>query len=375
PDFNHSIVNIASTVAKFLGKDVQHSTLPKLEKKLNVNYKNIVYIVIDGMGSHILERNLPNNSFLRNHIIDTVTSVFPSTTASATTSLTTALTPSEHGWFAWSVDFDGEVIELFRNRNFYTHEFTTDREFAQHHLPYEKIFDNTNCDREIYSCFSDKISTKIHAEHEVIYHSLGQMFKKLQKICQIPQKKFIYAYYEYLDSTMHGYGISARKSRRLLKIIERKIMRLAKKNPDTLFIITADHGQTDVTGFTYICDDTAIQTCLEHPISLDPRGASFKIKPNKKQDFIQAFKKYEQDFTLYETEDLIKKGVFGEFNLHPEYKKYLGDFIAVGRDTGKMLVFSHGDEYKGSRRLYKGMHTGMTPEEMFVPVIVINGEK
>ena len=329
PDFNHSIVNLAATLAQFLGQQTRHPVLPQLQEKLKSSYKNVLYLVIDGMGSRILEKNLPASSFLRQHQIDTVTSVFPSTTASATTSLLSALTPSEHGWFAWSVDFDGQVIALFRNRNFYTKEFLNDSDFAMKHLPYQKIYDQTTTGRKIYSCYPVQCSN-INAPYEVRYNNLGQMFRCLDKICQTPEKKFVYGYYADLDSTMHAYGTTARRSRHLLQKIERKIARLAKKQPDTLIVVTADHGQNDVKGFAYLCDDAAIQNCLAHPISLDPRGASFKIKPGKNAEFEAAFQKYSADFHLFTAQELIQKGVFGDFKMHPEYQKYLGDYIAVG---------------------------------------------
>lgn len=376
PDFKHSIVNLAATMADFLGKPTTQPTLPSLASRLKHDYKNIVYLVIDGMGSRILEKNLPANSFLRRHQVDTVTSVFPSTTTSATRSLTTGLTPADHGWFAWSVDFDGEVIELFKNRNFYTRELTADREFAQHHLPVEKFFEKVTSDRKIYSCFSETLTSKVlDADNVVTFRNLRQMFHCLQRVCQQPDKKFIYGYYADLDTVMHGYGTTARRSQKLLKKIQKKIARLAKHNPDSLFVITADHGQTDVKGFTYICDDAELQACLAHPVSLDPRGACFKIKPEKDADFRAAFQKYTEDFTLFSSHELIEKGVFGEFKLHPEYKKYLGDYIAVGGTTAKMLVFDPGDQYQGSSRLYHGAHTGMTADEMLVPLIVVEGGK
>lgn len=375
PDFSHSVVNIATTLAQFLGKKPTHATLPKLAQKLNPQAKNLVYLVIDGMGARILEKNLPITSCLRQNQIDTVTSVFPSTTTAATTSLMTGLTPAEHGWFAWSVDCDGEVVELFRNRNFYTHEFTADPNFAMHHFPYEKFFDNVTCGREIYSCFPENISTKINTAHIVEFRSLGQMFRRLHQICRQPNKKFIYSYYAELDSTMHGYGTTARRSRHLLRSIEHKVARLAKQHPDTIFVITADHGQTDVKGFTYLFDDANLQACLAHPISLDPRGACFKIKPGMDATFKAAFQKYVQDFTLFATQDLIKQGIFGDFKLHPTYQKHLGDYIAIGGQSAKMMIFSAGDQYQGHKRLYHGTHTGLTADEMMVPVIVLNGGK
>lgn len=375
PDFNHSIVNLAATMSQFLGKPSAHPTLPKLLERLKPEYKNIVYLVIDGMGTRILEKNLPTTSFLRKNQIDTITSVFPSTTATATTSLTSALTPAEHGWFAWTVDFNGEIIELFLNRNFYTHELTPDRNFTKHTLPYKNFFEDKNLKREIYSCFGADLCSKIHAEHEIEYHSLGQMFRCLHQICNQPDPKFIYGYYPKLDAYLHDYGTKARRSRHLLKTIQHKIVHLAKKHPDTIFVITADHGQTDVQGFTYICDDTEIQACLAHPISLESRSACFKLKPGKDADFRAAFQKYTDDYTLYSSQDLIKQGLFGDFKLHPEYQKYLGDYIAIGGSSAKMMIFKHGDEYHSRKHLYHGVHTGLTADEMEVPVIVVAGDQ
>ncbi len=371
PDFKHSIVNIAATMAQFLGKETHHAVLPDLQKRLNANTKNVVYIVVDGMGSRILAKHLPANSFLRQHQIQEVTSVFPSTTAAATTSLVSGLTPAEHGWLAWSVDFDGDVIELFPNRNFYTRELTPDRDFAHHNLPYPYLWDEHKTNRNIYTCYPDYISTKIHAPHELEHRSLRHLCRQLHHICNQPDPKFVYAYYAELDSVMHDFGTTARQTRRLVRAIDRKLARLAKRHPDTVFVVTADHGQIDLQGYTYICDDADIQACLAHPISLDPRGVCFKIKPNMDAQFQQAFQKYAHDYVLFPSQELIKKGVFGEFTKHPAYQKRLGDYIAVGTDANKMMVFKRGKEYHNHKRLYHGSHTGMTPDEMYVPVIVI----
>ena len=65
PDFQNSIVNLGATMAQFLGQKPQHTILPTLSAKLDAKIKNIVYLVIDGMGAKILEKNLPADSFLR----------------------------------------------------------------------------------------------------------------------------------------------------------------------------------------------------------------------------------------------------------------------------------------------------------------------
>ncbi len=370
PDFQNSIVNLACTFVQFLGQKPQHTILPKLAEKLKPDYENIVYLVIDGMGARILEKNLPTESFFRRHQIQTVTSVFPSTTTSATTSLISGLVPAEHGWFAWALNFNGEVVELFRNRNFYTKEFLANPNFVQNKLPYPNLWDNQTTSRAIYTLFP-QISYKNSAPHQLEYNSLGQMFRKLHKICSQPAEKFIYAYYPDFDSTMHRYGTTARQAKKLLQKLEHKIEKLAKRHPKTLFVITADHGQTDIHGYTYIYQDTEIQNCLAHPIAWDSRATSFKIKPDCHERFQKAFQKYTQDYTLLTAEEAIQKGMFGKFQLRPDLRQYLGDYIAVGKDTGNLMVLK--DPQK--RPLNRGSHSGMTADEMYVPVIVIQGGK
>lgn len=372
PDFQKSIVNLSATMEQFLGKKTQHATLPTLSAKLDPQIKNIVYLVIDGMGARILEKNLPAQSFLRRHQIQTITSVFPSTTAAATTALISARTSSEHGWFAWALDFDGTVVELFRNRNYYTKEFLSDPNFINDNLPYEHIWENHKSSRAIYTCFP-KIARKSSTEHEIEYQTFGQMVRKLHKTCRQPNDKFIYAYFPDLDSTMHAYGTQHRKARHLLKKIDRKLARLVRRTPNTLFVITADHGQIDTQGNVFICDDQAIQDCLAHPIAWDSRVVSFKIKKGFDDKFKQAFAKYSTDFALFTPETLIQQGLFGATKMKPQFRKLMGDYIAIGTETGKRFVTKKLTPKK-IKKLDRGIHSGMTPDEMFVPVIVARGE-
>ena len=372
PNFKNSIVNLAATMEQFLGKKPQHATLPFLSAKLDSKIKNIVYLIVDGMGTRILEKNLSDQSFLRRHHIQTITSVFPSTTAAATTALVSARTSSEHGWFAWALDFDGTVVELFRNRNYYTKEFLSDPDFIAKNLPYEHIFENHKTSRTIYNCFP-KFQCKGHSKNEIEYRSFGQMIHKLHKTCKQPNDKFIYAYFPDLDSTMHKYGTQHHKVRHLLKKIDRKLAHLVRHTPDSLFIITADHGQIDTKGNVFICDDQAIQDCLEHPMAWDSRVVSFKIKKNYDDKSKEAFTKYSTDFALFTPETLIQQGLFGATKIKPQLRKLMGDYIAIGTETGKRFITKKLTPKK-IKKLDRGIHSGMTADEMYVPVIIAKGE-
>ena len=51
----------------------------------------------------------------------------------------------------------------------------------------------------------------------------------------------------------------------------------------------------------------------------------------------------------------------------------MGDYIAVGTDTCKMMVLKN-VTLKEKKKLHRSIHGGMTPDEMHVPVIVAGGE-
>lgn len=363
PDWQHNIVNLAATLAQHLGQRTNKVTLPLLDKALAHDYQNIVFLVVDGMGTHIMQKNLPTDSFLRTHQVQELTSVFPSTTTSATTTLLSALYPAEHGWFAWSLDFGkAGVQQLFKNSD-----------FAKQKLPYQYFFTNPPAGTTTYALMPDSVHSKLDVKNHISYHNLGQLCQKLNNLCHRRGQKFVYAYFCDLDTIMHKTGTQSKPTRRLLKNLDKKLQKLTTQNPDTLFVMTADHGQIDVQDYVHIYQDPAVMDCLAAPLSLDPRAAAFRVKPGMAEQFVAAFQKYQDDFVLYPSKDLIAKGVFGVFR-KADYQKYLGDYIAIGTNTNKMLVFTEGQEIWGKKRqaIYRGHHTALTPDEMLVPLIIVN---
>lgn len=365
PDFQHNIVNISATLAQYLGKPTDKAILPRLQKALQQDHKNLIYLVVDGMGLKILAKHLPATDFLRRHVVQTLTSVFPSTTTSATTTILSAQYPAEHGWFAWAVNLDGHVVELFRDRDYYT-KVPLVPDFAYQRLPYTYFFADIPTAITTHICMpaTTKIPPTTH------YHQFRrprQLFRVLRKICQMPGRQFAYAYRFDLDDVMHDHGTTCGQARRLLRKLSRDLQKLVQKYPDTLVVVTADHGQIDTQGHVPLYQDQALQACLAQPVSLDPRGAAFHVKPDQHAQFARAFAQYQADFALYPTQTLIDQGVFGT-TPDPEKRAMLGDYLAIGKATGKSLVF------KADKKLHRGEHTGLTPDEMLVPLIIINGK-
>ena len=126
PDYKHSILNISNSILKHYQAPIEYASLPSLDALLEQNKKNVILLILDGMGVDLLEKTLPQNAFLRKHLTDKITSVFPPTTATATTTFYSALPPITHGWAGWSPYFKqaDKCIELFTGYDTYTKEKT-----------------------------------------------------------------------------------------------------------------------------------------------------------------------------------------------------------------------------------------------------------
>lgn len=92
PDYNNSIVNIASSIEKYFDLDNKVPSLKFLDNILeNEKPKNVVVILFDGMGSNLIKEKL-KGKFLDKNMILTLSSTCPATTTAATTSIMTGLT-------------------------------------------------------------------------------------------------------------------------------------------------------------------------------------------------------------------------------------------------------------------------------------------
>ena len=365
PDWKNSILNISATLAEFLGAPNENATLQVLKDELAKGYKNVVYMCFDGMGVNPLEINLPESDFLRKHIVKTLTSTFPSTTTNATTSLCTNKLPLEHGWLGWSLHFD----EIKRNVDIYLHRDSQTGEEVDYVYPMIDDSDGyfyhaTRTDYEVNTVFPTYVSCKPEYNH--VIQGVDDFFATVREICNKPDKQFVYAYCPEPDYTMHEYGVTNPNTQLLIQSISANLQKLRSETNDTLFIVSADHGQVDVTDYVYIGEDEEIMSMLKCPPYLDSRSPAFIVKRGKKRQFAKLFKeRYGEDFVLFKTSDLLKQGYFGD---RGEYGYLLGDFIASGTYTNKMMILP-----KNEVHYMKGHHTALN-KEMLVPLILFSSK-
>ena len=363
PDWENSNINISATLAEFLNAPNNNKTLPILKEELNKGYKNVVFICLDGMGINPIKKNLKRKDFLRKNIVQTLTSTFPSTTTNATTSLTTNKLPLEHGWLGWSLHFE----EIKRNVDIYLHSDSQTGEKVDFIYPIvdngDCYFDHAKTDYKITPILPIYVQTKTE---KIAFENDDEMIEKIREVCLQDGKQFVYAYSPEPDATMHEFGVTSKQAKEKIKAINESVEKLYNDLEDTLIIITADHGQVDVKGYTEFYKDKELNDMLECVPYLDARTPAFIVKKGMEQEFEVKFnKKYGKDFKLFKTKDLIEQNYFGERGNHG---KILGDYIAVGTYTHKQFI-----SYENMPR-FKGHHTSLT-EEMLVPLILLKKGK
>src|SRR3989344_5694865 len=115
PNYNDgSIINLMSSVGSALGKKSNYKPLKLLPSSTLKKSKNIVIMLLDGLGYEFL-RKYGKGSVFNRHLKGKMTSVFPSATSAAIPVFFTGLSPQEHGipgWYAFLKELGTVAIPL-----------------------------------------------------------------------------------------------------------------------------------------------------------------------------------------------------------------------------------------------------------------------
>lgn len=358
-NYKECITNLACSIRKNFDLEYKHNTLDYIDKLLNKNYKNVVLILFDGMGSRILDKLLSKDDFFIKNRIKEITTVFPATTVAATTSVTTGLNPVETGMLGWTMYYSkiNKTITTFLNTEKLTGiELEEAKNFKNKYMKTRTIADEIK-GVEKYKAY------ELMPFGEKAYDDVEDMFKKIQNICNAKdeKRKFIYAYDENPDHTMHNLGCDTNEIKDLIKYRSMLVEQLSEKIDDTLLIITADHGHLNVENIN-LEDYPDIIDCLDKTTSIEPRAVNFFIKKEKINEFAKLFNKYFSDsFKLYSKEDIIKSNLFGDGEKNEIFEDSLGDYLAIAY-SNKTLLYNDAE--------LKSTHAGYTPDEIYIPIIV-----
>ena len=366
----NSLTNLANSILKHFGAKTYHDTIPEIDEVLK-GHKKVVAVLFDGMGQNIVRKHLKEDSFIRSHYLTTINSTFPPTTAAATTAFLTGKYPIETGWIGWDTyfkDYDCNVI-LFRSTNYNTGERLIkdgEREIADVYYPTQKLFELIEkANKDVKTFCIQRYPIQGNGPKRLLSDGVKQVTDAMRSCDQC----FAYFYWDSPDREMHDLGIDHWKVRYQVKKAQRFLKKVAKKNPDTLFILLADHGHINYKAFD-ICEHPDLFSLLDKPISMEKRAASFFIKEGKQAEFAELFNKYYGNyFELWSKKEILDNKLFGEGEPAKGVIDSFGDYLAISiREYG--IYDSVNTKQYG--RPFKGHHAGGTDAERLIDISIFN---
>ena len=375
PDYNHSILNLITSILKYYGVKTHHSTLPEIDSLLEKKYKNIVLVILDGMGKNVLEKASPDGLF-SNHKISTITSVYPCTTTAALTTYYSGKAPIETGWLAWSQYFKeyGRAIDMLPYVDSYTGESLPRNKFDVYEIlkyktTYEQILE-ASPNSKVYeikpACCEMKTDKCIHI------NTLEGMCDSIKSLCKNDENKYIFSYFDSPDNISHKNGWDSEAAKEFILYAENLFEKLQfnLKNTNTLLLICADHGHNNIHNNYNIIELEDLKKCFIMPPSLEPRFISFWIKQERKEYFENKFKeKFSNEFLLYSKKEFINSNLLGYGPMHPKIDDFIGDYVAIAISDSaiNLNTYLSKDSYTKLSN-----HCGLTKNEMEVPLIAFD---
>jgi len=322
----------------------------------------VVLLVLDGLGWDQLQA--------RRHLAPTlaalaggpITSVSPSTTATALTSIATGLTPGVHGVVGYRVAVDHDVLNVLR---WTTPQLGDARKRLspaqfQPHLSFLAQRPRIVTKAEFAtSGFSGAHLCDVRFRG---YRTNAVLLLELRKALQ-DGEPFVYAYYDGIDKVAHEYGLGEHYDAELVAV-DRLVADVMGSLPrNAALVITADHGQVDVgANIIHLHPEVAAHVSFQ---SGEGRFRWLHARPGRVPQLAEACRAHHADTGwVYEREQTVDEGWWGPHVTDAAHQR-LGDVALVAREA----VSYHDEADSGPFELI-GRHGSLTAAEMNVPLLV-----
>lgn len=376
PDYRGgSLVNLMSSIATALGGSSAYPPLTLLPPEALAGARHLLLLVIDGLGHDYL---LGREGALRRHLRGKLTSVFPSTTASAIPTFLTGLAPQQHGLTGWNMYFReiGAIVAPlpFRVR-------TGRHALREAGVTPASLFGLAPLfDRLPLPCHVVSPRNIIHSDFNVAlsgraqrhgYESLDEMFAALARLLRSDTRIYIHAYWPQLDSLAHEYGPRSEQVAAAFAALDAAFAGLLDVAQDSgsRVIVTADHGFIDSPAEQTIDldDHPRLRETLLLPLCGEPRMAYAYVRAGRETQFEDYVRERLADRVgLFRSEAILQQGWLGPGAAHPGLHDRLGDYVLIPRGRGTLRDWLKGEE----RYIHAGVHGGLSEAEMRVPLVV-----
>jgi len=373
------LVNLVASLTEACGGAPRHPPLSLLPAAALSGARAIVLVIIDGLGDHFLRRHGVGSELERRRQ-GALTSVFPSTTASAITTTYTGCTPREHGLTGWYTLFGeaacvaaplpfhsrGDKLPLrargVRGADLYAALSLFDGLAAQpivvsHRSIIDSEYNRHHCGRAARRAYDD----------------LDGFVRETEAAVKSPPhgRKFVYAYWPEFDALSHRHGCESAEVRAQFAALDAAFGELLRRlaGAECAVVASADHGFLDSAPAESLelADAPGLAALLRYPLCGERRVAFCHVQPGRVDEFIaRATDWLGERAQVRESRVLVEDGWFGAGATHPRFAERVGDVTLLMNACYTIKDWTPGE----ARHLHLGNHGGASAEEMMVPLVI-----
>lgn len=322
-----------------------------------------VVVLIDGLGYHQLAARSGHAPFLRRRLGDPIRTVSPSTTASAISSLGTGLEPGQTAMVGYALK-DPSTGEPF-NLIAWNSPIHRAENWQLQPTWGEKL---AGAGRPLAICQDPKFVgsglTNAAWRGGVPYSARRLEDRVDAALSALQSHDLVYLYWGEIDHIGHGKGWQSPEWTSELEQVDSELSRLARLlPPDTLLLITSDHGMVDVTDKI----DVARVDELRQGVDLIAgEERAVQVYTKQPEELAERWRDYLGDRAKVMTKgEWIDSGLLGEVSAQSE--SVIGDVVAFSSATYGIVDSRWMSN--GALGLI-GVHGSLTEDEMEIPCIV-----
>jgi len=350
--------SVAGIIPALFGR-VDDAWIPEVARTA----KAVVVLVLDGLGWSALQdhaREMPRLTAMDGAAITTVA---PSTTATALTSIATGLAPAQHGIVGYRMLVGDEVLNVLRwsvpNRG-----RLPEPNDVQRYAPF--------LGREVPMVtrteFRDTGFTRAHLRGTRLagWHTTVGLVEQCVRAVEAAEP-FVYSYYPGIDSIAHEFGLHDGVFARELGFADRIVGDLIDALPaSAAVLVTSDHGQVHLEAESWI--DIPELGELTTAMAGDGRFRYLYARPGGGRELLERARELVSDRAwVWSRAELLELGVLGN-DVAGTVAGRIGNVVLAAREPVAFV-----DPALPNERTLKSGHGSLTPDEMYVPLLAARG--
>ncbi|QBD78898.1 alkaline phosphatase family protein [Ktedonosporobacter rubrisoli] len=400
---SYCFANLPPTIEfLFTGKQQQQMLPLDAFGDLPRNYTNVIFFFIDSFGWRFFERVSERFHFLKaiqtEGAISKMTSQFPSTTAAHVTCIHTGLDVGQSGIYEWNY-YEPLVDDIITPLLFsYARDKVVRDTVKRAAIPAERFFPKQTFYQTLQqqgiashilqyqaytpSTYSDIVfrGASVHP-----YKTIQEAFDLLVALvtARPTQPTYYFLYFDRIDTASHNHGPYSRQATEVADSLFTLMDHLFYKNirgkaGNTLFMLTADHGQVEVDpqttfylnrqmpGFTRYLKTNQKGAPLVPAGS--PRDMFLHIKEECLDEAVgELRRRLAGRAEVYPTQELLEQHFFGLHEPSPALRSRLGNVVILPYRYETVWWYEEGR----FEMHFQGHHGGLTAEEMEIPLLLL----